>query len=134
MSQVPELIQTFLSAWTKKDPSIARAVVSSDVVIVDPAHDIVGPDALEEHLREVFPLFEFSVVFEDCVVDGPHVAFVCEISMTGIGAFAGLVTSFRPAVFVDTADGKIVRWREFWDPAPMRKAIASHIRPAGQGA
>lgn len=130
MSQVPELIQTFLSAWTAKDASIARAVVSNDVVIIDPSHNVVGPDALEAHLLEVFPRFEFSVEYEDCFVEGSRVAFLCTITMTGIGPFAGLVTSFRPAVFVDIVDGKITSWREFWDPTPMRKAISNHLRPA----
>jgi ketosteroid isomerase-like protein len=127
MSELPDVIRTFLSAWTNRDVALATAVVTDDVIIRDPHHDVVGPAALEAHLNQVFRSFDFAVDFAGPVLcDANQVAFLCTITLTGRSSrFAGFTTAFSPAVFVELRDEKIASWIEHWDPTRFDRDLAA---------
>jgi ketosteroid isomerase-like protein len=128
MSAIPEIVHTFLSAWTLRDPSHAAAAVTEDVMIIDPNNNVHGVAPLVEHLHMVLKRFDFGVEFGDCISEGDRLAFTCRISMTGRpGRFLGMQTSFEPSVFVTLSEGKISSWTEFWDPAALNKTITDHL-------
>ena len=124
MSVVPEIVRTFLSAWTERDPGRVLLAVTDDVLIRDPNTSIQGPAALIEHLEVIHRRFDFAVAFGPCITEGDHLAFTCHIAMTGRSSrLAGVRTGFDPAVFVELRDGKIASWTEYWDPAPMTRDL-----------
>ena len=126
MSDVPEVVRTFLSAWTEKDSSLAVGVITDDVAIKDPNASIVGAAPLVEHLDVIFRRFDFAVTYGTCVQEGDNIAFTCRIDMTGKSSrLAGVQTGFSPAVFVHLRDGKIASWTEHWDPAPLHRDLAA---------
>jgi len=126
MSDVPEVVRTFLSAWTEKDSSLAVGVITDDVAIKDPNASIVGPGPLVEHLDAIFRRFDFAVTYGTCVREGDSIAFTCRIDMTGRSSrLAGVQTGFSPAVFVQLRDGKIASWTEYWDPAPLTRDLSA---------
>ena len=53
MSEVPEVVRTFLSSWSDRDAGRVRTVVTDDVVVRDPNNDVRGPEPLVEHLEVV---------------------------------------------------------------------------------
>jgi SnoaL-like domain len=127
MSELPIVIRTFLSAWVNRDVGLATGSVTDDVIIRDPHHDVVGPEALAGHLNQVFRPFDFAIDYTGPVLcDGSHVAFVCTITLTGRSSrFAGFTTSFSPAVFVELRDNKISSWIEHWDPTRFDRELAA---------
>jgi SnoaL-like domain len=133
VSTVPEVIRTFLSGWTLRDSTLATGVVTDDVIIRDPHHDVVGPAALAAHLDQVFRHFDFAVDFDGpVVVEGDCVAFVCTITLTGRSSrFTGFTSGFSPAVFVELREAKISSWIEHWDPATFDAALAAAMTQPG---
>jgi ketosteroid isomerase-like protein len=126
MSDVPQVIRTFLSAWSERDPSLAAASVTDDVVIHDPSNDVTGPSALVEHLEVILRRFDFAITYGPCLCEGDRVAFTCRIDMTGRSSrLAGVRTGFEPAIFVQLRDGRIASWTEYWDPAPLARDLAA---------
>ncbi len=125
MSEVPEIVRTFLSAWSERDPSIVARCVTDDVAIDDPNNSCRGPEPLIEHLAMVLERFDFSVSYGPCVRDGDLVAFRCRIDMVGRrGRLEGLRTGFEPSVWVELRNGLIATWTEYWDPAPLARDLA----------
>jgi ketosteroid isomerase-like protein len=126
MNNVPDLVKTFFSAWILKDPAIAAALVTSDVVIRDPNNNAVGPDALVEHLLVALRNFDFDVEYGQCWGEPDDFVFLCRVELTGKSKyFAHVQTSFEPAVFVKLRDGLIASWVEYWDPRELNKTLAS---------
>ena len=131
MSEVPEVVGRFLSAWTLRDPQIAAAAVTKDVVITDPNGTFTGPAALVEHLDVILRRFDFGITFGTCLVDGDQVACTYRCDMTGRSSrLAGVVTGFDAALFVELREGKIHRWTEYWDPAGVARHLAAAAAPA----
>jgi hypothetical protein len=56
MSDLPESLERYLMAWNERDPTEVAgrlaASVTPDVLFVDPAHQLVGPDAIEAMIIE----------------------------------------------------------------------------------
>ena len=131
MSDVPPVITRFLSAWSVRDPQVAAAEVTDDVVLSDPNERFDGRPAVVDHLELILRRFDFDTPTVDhCVVDGDPTgdataAFVLKVRMTGRSTrLAGVVTGFEAGVFVDIRGGLIARYQEYWDPAPMARALA----------
>ena len=131
MSETPEVLVRFFSAWSKRDPALALAEVTPDVVITDPFGSNVGSEVLREHLEMILRRFDFAPArISNCFVDGEldgdcRIAFVAECPMTGrSSSVAGVETGFEAAVFVTLKGGRIHRWNEYWDPAPMTAKLA----------
>jgi hypothetical protein len=59
-------------------------------------------------------------------VDGDaRLAFIAECPMIGRSSkLVGISTGFEAAVFAQLRGGKIAEWQEYWDPAPLARAIA----------
>ena len=126
MSDVPEVIQRFLSAWTERDPTLAAQSVTEGVLIRDPNQSVQGAGPLVEHLEVILRRFDFAITYGPCLREGDLVAFTCSISMVGRSSrLAGVKAGFDPAVFVELRDDKIASWTEYWDPAPLARALAS---------
>ncbi len=126
MNSVPEIVNTFLSVWTQRDPAIASALVTPDVIITDPNFSAVGPAALVEHLDLALKHFDFDVEYGQCWGDPNDFVFRCRIMLTGRSKhFAHIRTGFEPAVFVTLREGLIASWVEYWDPRALNEALAS---------
>ena len=132
MSATPAVITRFFSAWAQRDPDLAIAEVTPDVVIADPFGSNVGPDVLREHLDAILRRFDFAPAqVTNCLIDGDpnadcQLAFIAQVSMTGRSKrVLGVETGFEAATFVTLKGGKIHRWNEYWDPAPMAATLAA---------
>jgi ketosteroid isomerase-like protein len=128
MHDVPDIVRSFFSAWTLRDPAIAASLVTEDVKIIDPNNNAVGPAALVEHLHTALHHFDFAVDYGQCWGDPEDFVFLCRITLTGRSThFANVRTGFDPAVVVKMRDGLIASWIEYWDPRELNKALS---RPA----
>jgi SnoaL-like domain len=131
MTAIPGVITRFFSAWSERDPLLAVAEVTDDVTITDPFGPNSGAKALADHLEVVLRQFDFAPpIISNCFVDGDladdaRISFVVECPMTGRSSrIRGLKTGFEGAVFVNLKEGRIHRWQEYWDPAPLTKALS----------
>jgi ketosteroid isomerase-like protein len=125
MQEVPDIVKTFFGAWVLRDPSIAAAHVTDDVVIQDPNNNITGPQPLVEHLQLALHHFDFHVDYGQCWGEPEDFVFLCRIELIGRSQhFSGLKTGFSPAVFVKLRDGLIASWVEHWDPRELNRALA----------
>jgi ketosteroid isomerase-like protein len=126
MNEVPEIVRTFLGAWTQRDPAIATVRVTSDVTITDPNQSVIGPEALVKHLEIALHHFDFDVEYGQCWGEPDDFVFRCRIALVGRSKhFAHIRTGFEPAVFVKLRDGLIASWAEYWDPRALNEALAS---------
>ncbi len=124
MQQVPDIVKSFFQAWTTRDPAIAAALVTDDVRITDPNHDVTGPEPLVEHLGMALHHFDFTVSYDRCWGDPEDFVFLCRIQLVGRSKhFANVQAEFEPAVFVKLRNGKIASWVEYWDPTNFNKAM-----------
>ncbi len=130
MSAVPEVVTRFFSAWSERNPDLAVAVVTDDVTIADPYGTHVGSSVLHDHIEMIIRRFDFApAVIRNCFVDGDltgdaRLAFIAECPMTGRSSkLAGISTGFEAAVFAQLRGGKIAQWNEYWDPAPLARAL-----------
>ncbi len=129
MKEIPEIVHTFFSAWTLRDPAIAAAMVTDDVIIRDPNNAADGPKALVDHLEKALHHFDFDVEYGECWGEPEDFVFLCHVGLTGRSKhFANIRTGFDPAVFVKLRDGKIASWVEYWDPRELN-AVLSGTKP-----
>ena len=124
MQEVPDIVKSFFSAWTLRDPAIAAALVTDDVRIIDPNNNVSGPQPLVEHLKSALHHFDFDVEYGQCWGDAEDFVFQCRVSLRGRSKhFVNIQTGFEPAVFVKLRDGKIASWVEYWDPRELNDAL-----------
>ena len=134
MAEIPAVLTRFFSAWSERNPALVISEVTGDVHITDPLNSIVGSDALVEHIETVLRRFEFlpaqiqRVVVEGDLDGTSTLAFVVRCPMLGRSSrFVGLETAFEAAVFATLDGGRIATWQEYWDPAPLQRAIVSAL-------
>jgi hypothetical protein len=123
MAELAEAFVEYLAAWNEADPERIRShldrAVTGDVVFADPANHTVGPDALEQLIREAkrdMPGAEYRRVSG---IDGGHdgrYRYRWEVWLDGACAVTGM-----DCTTVD-ARGRISRLDGFFGDFPPHEA------------
>ncbi|MEM8707126.1 MAG: nuclear transport factor 2 family protein [Actinomycetota bacterium] len=108
-ADAPSVLVTYMQMWNERDPDSIRdhldAAVSEDCVWVDPQHNHVGRDALEENVRGFRATFPNADLGVGSNVDGHHDRYRYEWVIVNDGAL--LMRGFD--VVTVNADGLIER-------------------------
>lgn len=108
-------------AWLAGDLDAYLALFAPDLVFQSPAHaePLVGRDAFEDLVRSSAAHLEpEQFVFTDVVVDGDVV--LAEWRITARHRVSGKRIEWWGMSTCTIRDGRITRWREYWNPADVR--------------
>ena len=118
-------IDDFLDGLTSND--VDKMPFADDIVLVspiDPDHPLVGKRAAIDFLKtKVFPKIPVrKAEVEHHVIDGDCVATLWKATFAPAGRSEVVVPIFD---FFRIADGKIKELRPYFDPKPLKEAVAA---------
>jgi ketosteroid isomerase-like protein len=125
MDERLKAIDDFLDGLTSND--VEKMPFADDIVLVspiDPDHPLVGKRAAIDFLEtKVFPKIPVrKAEVERHVIDGDCVATLWTATFEPVGGREVVVPIFD---FFRIADGKIRELRPYFDPKPLREAVAA---------
>lgn len=108
-------------AWEARDPDAVAADFAPDGVLVSPGGSWRGPEAIREAARKFFEgTAAVEVVVTRVLVDGDAGAVEWTWTET---APDGRRFRAEDGIVFELRDGKIVYWREYFDPAELREPL-----------
>lgn len=122
-----DVVEQFMAAMARLDYDAAMAFVSTDVEYTnmpDPSTTMRGPDGIRAALEPFFaPTITNEWVITNVAVNGPVVMMERLDRHRLPGGWAEL-----PVVGVfEVHDGKITRWRDYFDLATIRNGFAANL-------
>ena len=97
---------------------------------------VVGRDAIEQAYASLFQVFpDWSVTFDEAILDGPRAAHPCHVTATHLGLFMGLPgtgrqVDFRGVLIYTLEDGLIAEeWRLYDLTAVLVKMGVLRVKP-----
>lgn len=129
-----ELVERAIGAIGDLDIEAVSALLADDFVLELPFRADGGPRCMESDQAVAFmralPTLLARMNFHDVVVHGavPTGEIVAEYRSDGV-THSGRPYQNRYVSFITVRDGRIARWREFFDPTVVKSAFGHPQRP-----
>ncbi len=130
MSDSAEMVvRNFLAAWKRSDLDELVSFISEDAVYTDgPRGTHHGIDAIKAELRSMLKTIPSTIIdIKTLVADGATVMTERVDNFEVQGKLFGLEVA---AAFEVDENGKINRWREYYDLTSIQDRIAAELAPS----
>ncbi|TYB47855.1 nuclear transport factor 2 family protein [Actinomadura chibensis] len=125
-----DIVTDLLRAEARRDVTSMAALLADDVVFempfAEPPSSVHGREALQKLLEEFLHGFYTEFTLHDIEVTPAHEngKYFAEYNSTGKAAAKDHEYRQRYAAVFQVHDGKITTWREYFNPLPLRAALA----------